>query len=67
MKTTEFLPEITKHLDTEKEVYIIIYERNYNGDVVGKYKIPVSDILAYEQDINILCDKANIIEIPIFK
>lgn len=49
------ITEIAQYLTYEKEVYVFIYTRDKEGDVISTERIPLNCVFAYSNKIIKLC------------
>ena len=58
MKATDFISKITNFMNFEKEVFVCLYSRDSDGNVISKEVFPVSNVFAHKHDEVKICIEA---------
>lgn len=61
MEATSFVAKIAQFMNQEKSVYVVAYERDENGYVIGKREYPVSMVFGHcDGYVEIICEEADV-------
>lgn len=59
MKATDMVSKITNFMDSEKEVFVHIYTRDKDGNVIKKEVYPIEAVFAHEHGTVKICLEAS--------